>query len=155
VVAEQAGGEAEKGLVGLLTAVGADQEAPFCVQVADRALHDVALGAEPGAMLAAASGDRVSDAAGSQESAVLVVVIATVGDHPLGSLARSAAVRPAYGRDLVDEWDQLRDVVAVGAGHDPGQRQAAGVGQEVVLGARPGAVDRARSEPAAPLFACT
>ena len=141
--------------MGLLAAVGADQEAPFCVQVADRALHDVALGAEPGAMLGAASGDRVSDAACSQESAVLVVVIATVGDHPLGSLARPPTARAAYGRDGVHERDQLRDVVAVGARYAPGQGQPTRVGQEVVLGARPGAVDRARSEPAAPLFACT
>lgn len=155
MVAEQAGGEAEKGFVGALLAVGADQESAFCVQVADRALDDVALGPEPGAVLGLASGDRVRDAARSQESAVLVVVIATIGQHPLGSLAWPAAARAAYRWDLVHERDQLGDVVAVGAGHTPGQRQAAGVGQEVVLGARPGAVDRTRPEPAAPLFACT
>jgi hypothetical protein len=49
----------------------------------------------------------------------------------------------------------LRDVVAVGAGHTPGQEQAASVGQDVVFDARAAAVDRARSEPAAPFFACT
>jgi hypothetical protein len=155
VVAEQAGGEAEKGFVGLLAAVGADQEAAFCVQVADRALDDVALGAEAGAVLGLASRDRVADAARSQEAAVLVVVIATIGEHALGPLSWPATARAAYRGDLVHERDQLRDVVAVGAGHAPGQRQAAGVRQEVVLGARPGAVDRARPEPAAPLFACT
>ena len=125
------------------------------MQVADRALDHVALGAEAGAVLGLASGDGVCDAARSQEAAILVVVIATIGQHPLGSFTRSAAAWPAYRRDLVDERDQLRDVVAVGARHAPRQRQAAGVGQEVVLGARPGAVDRARPKPAAPFFACT
>ena len=155
MVAEQAGCEAEKRFVCALLAVGADEQAAFCVQVTDRAFDDVALGAEPGAMLGLASGDRMTDAASSQQAAVLVVVRAAIGQHPFGSFAWSATARPTYRRDLVHERDQLRDVVAVGAGHDPGQGQATGVGQEVVLGARPGAVDRARAEPAAPFFACT
>ena len=140
--------------MGLLLAVGADEKAALVVQVADRAFDDVALGAEPGAVLAAAAGDRVSDAAGSQLTAVLVVVIATVGEHAIRPLARPAGTA-AYGRDRIDERYQLRDVVAVGAGHTPGQEQAAGVGQDVVFDPRAAAVDRARPEPAAPFFACT
>lgn len=141
--------------MGLLTAVGADEQAAFCVQVADRAFDHVALGAESGAVLGLASRDRVRDAARSQHAAVLVVVIATIGEHASGPLTWPPAARAAYRWDLVHERDQLRDVVAVGGRHRPGQGEAAGVGQEVVLGARPGAVDRARPEPAAPLFACT
>jgi hypothetical protein len=38
----------------------------------------------------------------------------------------------------------LGDVVAVRAGQRHGHGHAAGVGDQVVLGARPGAVDRAR-----------
>ena len=140
--------------MGLLLAVCANEQAALVVQVADRAFDDVALGSEPGAVLYSASGDRVGDAAGSQQAAVLVVVIATVGEHAIGPLAWPANAA-AYGRDRVDERDQLRDVVAVGAGHTPGQGQAAGVGQDVVFDARAAAVDRARSEPAAPFFACT
>lgn len=135
-------------------AVGADEQAALVVQVADRAFDDVALTAEPAAVLYAASGDRVSDAAGSQLAAVLVVVIATVSEYAIRPLARPAE-RAAYGRDRVDERNQLRDVVAVGAGHTPGQEQAAGVGQDVVFDTRAAAVDRARSEPTAPFFACT
>lgn len=135
-------------------AVGADEQAALVVQVADRALDDVALGAEPGAVLGLASWDRVSDAAGSQQAAVLVVVIATVGEHAIRPLARPAEAT-AYGRDGVDERHQLRDVVAVGAGHTPRQGQPASVGQDVVFDPRAAAVDRARPEPAAPFFACT
>jgi hypothetical protein len=154
VVAEQAGGEAEKRFVGLLLAVGADEQAALVVQMADRAFDDVALGAEPAAVFCSASGDRVSDAAGSQLAAVLVVVVATVGEYAIRPLAWPAGTA-AYGRDRVHERHQLRDVVAVGAGHTPGQGQAAGVGQDVVFDPRAAAVDRARSEPAAPFFACT
>ena len=105
-------------------------------------------------MLGFAPCDGVPDAAGSQQAAVLVVVIATVGDDPRGPVTGSAE-RAADMRDRIDEWQQLRDVVAVGAGHRPGQEQTAGVGQDVMFDARAAAVDRARAEPAAPFFACT
>ena len=140
--------------MGLLAAVGADEQAALVVQVADRAFDDVTLGAEPAAVFAATAGDRVSDAAGSQHAAVLVVVVATVSEHAVRSLAWPTD-RTTYGRDRVDERDQLGDVVAVGARHTPGQEQAASVAQEVVFDPRAAAVDRARPEPAAPFFACT
>ena len=135
-------------------AVSADEQAALVVQVADRAFDDVALGAEPAAVFAAAAGDRVSDAPGSQHAAVLVVVIAPVGEYAIRPLAWPTE-RAAYCRDRIDKRNQLRDVVAVGAGHRPGQEQAAGVGQDVVFDPRAAAVDRAWSEPAAPFFACT
>jgi hypothetical protein len=49
----------------------------------------------------------------------------------------------------------LGDVVAVGAGQRPGERDAACVDEEVVLGARTTAVDRARARRGAPFLACT
>src|SRR5438105_13118015 len=53
------------------------------------------------------------------------------------------APAPAHGRDLVDEWDQLGDVVAVAAGERAGKRRAAPGGDYVMLGAAPRAVDGA------------
>ena len=53
------------------------------------------------------------------------------------------APAPAHGRDLVDEWDQLGDVVAVAAGERAGKRRAAPAGDYVMLGAAPRAVDGA------------
>lgn len=83
-------------------AVGADEQAALVVQVADRAFDDVALGAKAAAVLCSASRDRVSDAACSQLAAVLVVVVATVGEHAIRPLARPAGTA-VYGRDRVDE----------------------------------------------------
>jgi hypothetical protein len=60
------------------------------------------------------------------------VVIATVGEHDSGTFARSADLASNRG-DAVDERQQLGDVVAVAAGQRDRQRQAAGVGQQVVL----------------------
>jgi hypothetical protein len=140
--------------VGGLGAVGADEQSTLVVEMADRALDDPAVSAEPGAVLGLAPRDRVGEAAGAQQPAVLVVVVAAVGDHPVWAVARAA--RPALDvRDRVDERQQLRHVVAIGARHRPRQRQPAGVGQDVVLGACSAPVDRVRAEPGAPFFACT
>ena len=70
-----------------------------------------------------------------------VVVVAAVGEQ----LARSPAgpsAADANRRDGVDQRDELGDVVAVAAGEADGQRDAAGVADQVVLGAGAAAVDR-------------
>ena len=54
-------------------------------------------------------------AAAPQFAAVLVVVIAAIGDHLVGALARPAG----FARDRtdpIDEREQLRHVVAIPAG---------------------------------------
>jgi hypothetical protein len=137
-----------------LGSVGAYQEAAFVVQVADRAFDHPAFAAEAGAVVGLAASDDWTDAAGTKRSAVLVVVIAAVGEQPIGPT--SGPPRPASdGRDSVYQWQELGDVVAIGGGHRPCQEQAASVGQDVVLDARPAAVDRAWPDPEAPFFACT
>ena len=135
-------------------AVGANEESALVVQVADGAFDDPALSAEARAVFGFAPCDRVTDAASSQQAAVFVVVIATIGDDARGSVS-GPAERTAYMRNRIDERQQLRDVVAVGAGHRPRQEQTAGIGQDVMFDARAAAVDRTRAEPAAPFFACT
>lgn len=83
-------------------------------------------------MLSAAPRDQRLDAAGPQLAAVLLVVIAAVGEQPLGALAwapRLAADRT----DGIDEREQLGDVVAMPAGQRDRERDAAAVGQQVVL----------------------
>ena len=66
---------------------------------------------------------RASRHAIAELATVLVVVIATVGEHPLGSPARSS---PLAGdrSDAVDQRQQLRDVVAVPAGQADRERYA-------------------------------
>jgi hypothetical protein len=60
------------------------------------------------------------------------VVIAPVGEQPVGAPARSADLA-GDRHDAVDQREELGDVVAVPACEGDRQRQPAGVGQQVVL----------------------
>ena len=138
----------------VLVAVVADEQPLEVVQLGEGALDDPAVAAEPGAVLCLAASDHRFDPALPELAAVLVVVVAAVGDQAVGAAAWPADAA-ADGRHGVEQRQQLRDVVAVAAGQPPGEREPAAVDQEVVLGARAAAVDRARTGRAAPFFACT
>lgn len=120
------------------------------VQVREAALDDPALAAQSGAVLDAAAGDHRLDAPCPEQAAVLVMVVAAVGEYEVGLLARSPRLsgdRP--GVQQGQQRQQLGDVVAVAAGQGDGQRDAAGVDEQVVFGARAGTIDRGgpRQEP--------
>jgi hypothetical protein len=102
-------------------ALPADAEPAELVKPGEAALHDPALGAQPRAVVLAASGDQGLDAAGPELAAVLVVIIAPVGEQPIGAPARAADLardRP----NAVDQWQELGDVVAVSACEGDRQR---------------------------------
>ena len=103
-------------------------------------------------MRGATAGDLRGDAALPQQPAVLVVVVATVGEHLARPSFRSAPAA-ANGRDGVDQGEQLGDVVTVATGQDDGQGKPVGVGDQVVLAARPAPVDRAGTGEIPPLRA--
>ena len=67
-----------------------------------------------------------------------------VGHHLLGLAERGAGPAPD-GRYGVDERDELRHIVAIGAGERCGQRRVVGVDHEVVFGTGFPAVHGARS----------
>jgi hypothetical protein len=100
-----------------------------------------------------AASDDWSDAELPDEAAVFVVVVAAVGDQ-CGRPSSWAADTAAHGRYAVEQVEQLGDIVAVGAGQRPGQRQAAAVYEEMVLAAGASAIDRAGTRFRAPFFAC-
>lgn len=115
---------------------------PFeLVEPCERPLDDPARAAEPGPVGDAAACDQGLDAALPQETAVLVEVVATVGEQSSGSVAGSSAQASDAGY-RVQERDQLRDVVPVSAGHGHSQRGPVPVHDHMVLGPRPCAVDR-------------
>ena len=105
-------------------------------------------------MLGLPTRDLGRDPTAAQLPAVLVVVVAAVGGDAIGASARAADLA-AHGRDPLEERDQLGDVVAVAARERPGEREPAGVDQEVVLRSRSSAINRARARLGAPFFACT
>ena len=113
------------------------------VQQADGALDDLAVDAQLGSVRSSVSGDDLFDALGPDQAPVLVVVVAAVGQQPPGSSPRPADPAPDRWHRL-QQRHQLSDVVAVPAGQRQGERGAVAVGQQVVFGAWPAAVDRAR-----------
>jgi hypothetical protein len=89
--------------------------------------------AEAAAVFGAAPGDDRFDAALAKSAAMRVGVVATVGvDEP--GLAKRSAASAANRWDSVDERQQLRDIVAVRAGHDHADRNTVRVYQDVVFG---------------------
>jgi hypothetical protein len=138
--------------VGLVAAVGAEEQPAAVVQPGEGALDDPAVAAEPGAVLGLPSRDHWLDAALPDEPPVLVVVVAAIGDDAVGASAGSASAA-AYGRHPVEQFEQLGDVVAVAARERPGKRQAATVYEEMLLAATPAAVDGAGACLRAPFFA--
>ena len=146
--------EGEEGFVDLGAAFVADEQAAELVQPGEGALDNPAEAAQAGAVLGCAAGDYWFDPALAELAPVASEVVAAIGDELIGAAARPAD-GPAHGRYPVDERDHLGDIVAVAAGEGEGERDAALVDDQVVLGAQPSTVNRARARLGAPLFACT
>ena len=130
-------------------ALVADAQSPVLVQPADRALDDPALLAEARAVWLLGRRDRGADPASAQLLPVSAGVVGAVTEQPPRPAAGPAALA-ADGRDRVDERQQLKDVVVVAGGERQCERGAPSAGQRMVLGAAPGAVNRAWSRLLAP-----
>ena len=140
----EAGGESEEGFVDVVASFPADAQASEAVEPGDGALDHPAEDAQARAVRLASFGDHGSDAALPEQAAVLVVVVAAVGEECVGSVS-GPADDAGNGRDLVEQRQELGDVVAVSAGQRHCERDALGIGEDVVLAARSCAVDRAGS----------
>lgn len=128
-----------------MAALVADPQAAEVVQVREATLDDPALTPEPGAVRDAALGDDRLDAARPQQPAMLGEVVATIGEHRVGLLARAADLAgDRSSGEIVEQRDELGDVVAIAAGQRDRERDAGGVDKQVVFGARAGTIDRGR-----------
>lgn len=104
------------------------------MQVREAPLDDPALATQPRAVRGATSGHDWFDASGPEQPAVFVVVIAGVGEHGLGFLARSVGLaldRP--GMEVVEQRQQLGNVVSVAARQRDGEWDARRIDEQVVL----------------------
>ncbi len=135
-------------------AVVADVQAVVLVEPGEGALDDPAPAAESGAVRGSAASDQWCDAERADLAAVELLVVAAVSDKTTRPAFRWPGLA-AHGRDRLKQQQQLRAVVSVGAGERPGERDAAPVGQQVVLRAATAPVDRARAGRGAPFLACT
>lgn len=110
----------------------ADEQGLEVVEMREGSLDHPADSAQPGAMLGLAARDQRSDAELAERIAVTIRVVAAIAHD-----ARRSSPRTADGardrRDGLDKWEQLLDVVAVGASQAPGERDAACVDEKVVL----------------------
>jgi hypothetical protein len=129
--------------VDVVAAVGANEQAAVVVEPGEGAFDDPAFAADAGSVLGLTASDHRFDPAPADQTTVLVVVVAAIGEQPIGSSAR-AADAAADRRHTVEQIEQLRDVVAVAASERPSERDTASVYEEMVLAATPAAVNRAR-----------
>ncbi len=137
----------------LVAAVGADEEAATVVEPCEGAFNHPTLSPQPGAVLGLAARDHRLDAALPDQAPILVVVVAAVGDERPRAVTWPTDSTP-NSRDAVEQFDELRDVVAVAAGECPSERSAAAVYKQVVLTSCATAVNGTGADLAAPFFAC-
>ena len=109
------------------------------MQPRERALHHPAVDSEAAPVRGASLREHGFDAARPERPLVGGRVVRPVSVELLGPPPRTSAL-PADGRDGIDEFHELGDVVGVRGGELRGERYAAGVGDEVVLAAGFGAV---------------
>jgi hypothetical protein len=140
--------------VDLGPAVIADQQPLEVVEPGEGALDHPASATEARAVFGLAAGDLRADSAFAELAPLRTMVVGAISGEPLRPTARAPG-NAADARNRVDERDQLGDVVAVAARERPGERDPARLDQEVVLGAAPAAINRARARRGAPFFACT
>src|SRR3954454_19098724 len=98
-----------------MSAVGAEQEPTAVVEPGEGAFDNPAVASEAGAVFGLASRDHGLDATLPDETPVLVVVGAAVGDDAVGPPPWPSETS-GYRRYPVEQLEQLRDVIAVAAG---------------------------------------
>ena len=111
-----------------------DTQAAEPVQVSEGPFHDPALRAKAGAVPGPAPGDLRFHAQSPDQAAVLVVVVAAVAEHGVGAAPGPAAFA-AHRWYRFKQRYQLGDVITVAAGQRGGQRDAGGIGDQMVLAA--------------------
>ena len=87
---DQADGEADDGFVDVVASFPADAQASEAVEPGDRALDDLAEDAQAGAARLASPRGHGAVASLPEQAAVLVVVVAAVGQQCVGATAESA-----------------------------------------------------------------
>ena len=132
----------------------ADEQPLEVVKPGKGALNHPAVAAEAGSVDGLSARDQRLDPTLAHEPSILVVVVAAISEHAVGTSPRPAGAA-ADCRYRVEQRDQLGDVVAVAARDRERERDPGRVDEEMLLGAGTASVDRARARFGAPFFACT
>lgn len=154
VEADERATELEEGIVDVIPALVADDEAPHLVQPGDGALDDPAVTAQPLGGVHLRAGDAALDAPLAQDLLVPAGAVALVRMQLLGPLARPTDLA-AHGRDGVEQGLQDARLVHVGCGRRLGEWEALAISDDVPLRARLRSVRGVRPCLGAPFFAGT
>ena len=127
--------ELEERLVDIRPAFVTHPQPAELMQPGDGALDHPAGRAQTAAVFRIASRDMRADATDSERPPVGLRVIASVCLNQRGFASRPAPLS-CNRRDALDQGQQLGHVMPVGFGEDHGQRNALGIGEEVVFRAR-------------------
>jgi hypothetical protein len=114
-------------------------EASHLVKPGNRSFHHPPVDAQAAAVRREALCQQRLDAPTAQLLAVWLRVVSPVSLHRVRPAAGTTNLAP-HGRDRVHQRHQLRYVVPVGAAQDGRERHALGVGDDVMLAARPGTI---------------
>ncbi len=137
--ADQRAAEPEKRLVDVGPPLEPNPEPAEAVKPREGPLHDPAEGPEAAAVSDVAMSQDRADAALAQLVAVRFRVVGPIPEETVGT-ATGVAGTTAYRRDRVNQRQELCDVVPVGPGQRYRQRDAVGVGDDVMLAPRSGPV---------------
>jgi hypothetical protein len=149
--ADQGGGEQVEREQDVEPALVTDREPPEAGEPGQRALYHPAVPAQALGALDARAGDPGRDASPRQAPAAAVVVVALVGVQLARPLARPAGALPDRRHGVEQRLERRLSWTFAGAEQER-ERDAAGVDQDVALGAGLAAVGRVRAGELAPLW---
>ena len=152
--ADEREGKGEKGAVELGPSLEANEQSSELVQPGEGALDDPAIATQAGSVRILATGDLWSDAAPPELAATPPGVIAAISEELRGSPSGPTHL-PRHGRDRIEQGKKFGDVVSVSTCDRDREREPGLIDDQVVLGAQPSTVNRARARLGAPFFACT
>jgi hypothetical protein len=114
------------------------------MQPGEGALHHPPRHAQMAAVYGAPLANLRHDAVTPQDAPAFFAIVSAIGLHAMRFAQRSAP--PAGdGSHAIEQWQELRGVVPIGAGQDDIKRDAFGVDEQVVLAARLAPIGRVRS----------
>jgi len=124
--------ECQERQVNVVTAFVSNSQAAELVQPTDRPLHNPSKDAQAAAVLGVSFGDYRLDAAQGQLLAVRIGIVGSISEDFSGALHRASDLA-SDRRDRVDQRDQLRHVVTVGACEQDGKRNAFRIRDQMVF----------------------
>lgn len=126
--------EGQEGFMDIGAFFIADTQASIFVKPPDGALDVPSQESQSASVFGISSCDKRTDLAFEKFGPVGIGIVSPVSDDDIRFAAGPAAFA-AYGRNGVDQGNQLGDVMPVGAGNGNGEGNALPVGEDVVLGA--------------------